>query len=290
MAPRFKRWSRIFARLGWAIVLTGASCDRGGKKESSEPGGVAVHAEPATTPSVPAPATTPTNTVVMPPDHLSDLRDYLPIALPDAPPGWATESSQGRPWRGTLESNLELIGMLEEGLQEVARPEDMNMGARTEHGRCDYVLFAPWSSMWAHPKSPFVRYAWRDYGDHWVVRRSWWVDLDGGRVELSISESSDYAAIRVRPNEWDGRDLEERLSWARWALPRLIQIRGLNVDLETRHEIDLRVIRVDGRRARLATQKMSGAKLWDVSVGEIDDGGVVLVFRRYTGMGPGFGC
>jgi hypothetical protein len=137
---------------------------------------------------------------------------------------------------------------------------------------------------------PDQQMSWRRDPQHdrySTVGRTWSVDLDGRRVVISVREDHLDMTVTLRPEEWAGQVIDERLAWARWAVPRPVRFRGR----QPRHDIDLRFRRIDEGRAHLMTRTWSPyPDLWFLEVaGTINDAGVALLFRRRLSSGQGFG-
>ncbi len=211
-----------------------------------------------------------------------------PIPLGEAPPEWPRWSSDPPRPPSVLGRAIEKIAELEAGQLPVAKPEDIPWEARQVAYRYD-LLFAPEARTFG---ATDLTMSWRRDPEHdrySTVGRTWSVELDGGRVVISVCEDHLHMAARFRPDEWLGRSIDERLAWARWALPRLVRIRGRD-DGRIRLDIDLRSRRIDGGQARLMTPTWSlYPQKWFMEVaGTVGDGGVALLLHRRNGYEQGF--
>jgi hypothetical protein len=275
-----RRWSghEPHGRLVVIAVVSLASC-------RAEPEVMALSAEPA------EPAARIPKEVASVDEELSrddHPRFFQPIPLAEAPREWPRWSSKEPPPPDVLGLALAKIAELEEGLTPVAKPEDIPWGARQVAYRYD-MLFAPAART---QDAADLKMSWRrhpKYEESSTIGRTWPFEIDGGRVVVSVCEDKGHMAVRLRPDEWTGRSIDERLAWARWAVPRVVRIRGRD-NGKDRPDIDLRFRRIDNAQARLTTATWSlYPPKWFMEVaGTVGDGGVALLFHRWYGYEQGY--
>lgn len=211
----------------------------------------------------------------------------LPLAAPDAPqwrgPGpapAATRLAWAKQWTRRLEEPLPRVSSFDA------------IGDDAQDRVCRYHFFTYDADFWENTAAAEVFYGPdKEPGSKWRVRRSWTITLRGGPVRISISEYWAWALIRIAPTEWLDATLEERLEWSRWALPRILDLRGAD-QAGRMFALELAYRPLDARRAELTTATWSSyPQMWHEEVsGEIDDRGVTLYYRRVAiGTGPQFG-